>query len=96
MLKRIEVLHEDIFCIVINKSAGLAVQGGKGIGVSLDSILAGNWPQRPLLVHRLDRDTSGIILVAKTKQTAAFFSRIFNEKTSNHAPPIPHSPFPIP
>ena len=88
MLKRVEVLYEDSSCIVVNKPAGLAVQGGKGIGVSLDSILAENWPQRPLLVHRLDRDTSGIILVAKTKETAAFFSRIF---TNN-----PHSPLPTP
>jgi len=81
--KLLEVLYEDSSCIVINKAAGLAVQGGKGIGVSLDSILAENWPQRPLLVHRLDRDTSGAILVAKTRETAAFFSRIFNEK--NHS-----------
>ena len=75
-MKRIEVLYEDNSCIVVNKPAGLAVQGGKGIGVSLDSILAENWPQRPLLVHRLDRDTSGVILVAKTKKAAAEFSRL--------------------
>jgi 23S rRNA pseudouridine955/2504/2580 synthase len=71
---------------VINKPAGLAVQGGKGIGVSLDSILAAraaaakaaaSGTQRPLLVHRLDRDTSGLILAAKTKEAAAGFSRLF-------------------
>jgi len=61
---------------VINKPAGLAVQGGKGIGISLDSILTQTWPQRPLLVHRLDRDTSGLVLVAKTKAAAAEFSRL--------------------
>ena len=77
-LKRIEILHEDDSCIVVNKPSGLAVQGGKGIGVSLDSILAENWPQRPLLVHRLDRDTSGVVLVAKTKAAAAWFSRLFS------------------
>jgi len=65
---------------VINKPSGLAVQGGKGIGVSLDSILSGTWPQRPLLVHRLDRDTSGLILVAKTKTAAQRFSRLLGEE----------------
>jgi len=52
------------------------VQGGKGIGVSLDSVLAQKWPQRPLLVHRLDRDTSGLILAAKNKTAAAAYSRL--------------------
>ncbi|MCL1837319.1 MAG: RluA family pseudouridine synthase [Treponema sp.] len=74
-LKPLDILFEDDCCIVINKPAGLAVQGGKGIGASLDSILAERYPQRPLLVHRLDRDTSGAILVAKTKPAAAWFSR---------------------
>jgi len=73
---RLDVVYEDSSCIVINKPAGLAVQGGKGIGVSLDGILAPGWPQRPLLVHRLDRDTSGLILVAKNKTAAAVYSRL--------------------
>jgi 23S rRNA pseudouridine955/2504/2580 synthase len=71
---RLDIVYEDSSCIVINKPAGLAVQGGKGIGVSLDSILAQSRPQRPLLVHRLDRDTSGLILVAKNKTAAAAYS----------------------
>ena len=66
--------------MVINKPAGLAVQGGKGVGVSLDTILAENWPQRPLLVHRLDKDTSGLILIAKSKATARKFSRLLGEE----------------
>jgi len=73
---RLDVVYEDSLCIVINKPAGLAAQGGKGIGVSLDSMLAESRPQRPLLVHRLDRDTSGLILVAKDKTAAAVFSRL--------------------
>ena len=76
MGKKIEVIYEDSSCIVINKPAGLAVQGGRGIGISLDSILTESWPQRPLLVHRLDRDTSGIVLTAKNKIAAAGFSRL--------------------
>ena len=77
VLKQLEIIYEDTSCIVINKPAGLAVQGGKGIGVSLDSILAKEWQHRPYLVHRLDRDTSGLILVARTKMAAAGFSDIF-------------------
>jgi 23S rRNA pseudouridine955/2504/2580 synthase len=73
---RFDIVYEDSSCIVINKPAGLAAQGGKGVSVSLDSILAQNWPQRPLLVHRLDRDTSGLILVAKNKTAAAVYSRL--------------------
>jgi 23S rRNA pseudouridine955/2504/2580 synthase len=79
-LKQLEIVYEDNLCIVINKPAGLAVQGGKGIGLSLDSILAQTWPQRPFLVHRLDRNTSGLVLVAKTRTAAAGFSRLLGGK----------------
>jgi 23S rRNA pseudouridine955/2504/2580 synthase len=80
VLKRIEVLYEDEYCLVLNKPAGLAVQGGKGVGVSLDGILAVHYRgDRPLLVHRLDKDTSGAILVAKNRDAAARFSRLLGE-----------------
>jgi 23S rRNA pseudouridine955/2504/2580 synthase len=71
----IPVLFENRFCFVLNKPSGLPVQGGEGIRVSLDSILSEKINPRPLLVHRLDRDTSGAILVAKTKEAAALFSK---------------------
>ena len=74
----IPVLFENDSCFVFDKPAGLAVQGGEGIKVSLDSILSENIPSRPHLVHRLDRDTSGVILVAKTKEAAAGFSLLFS------------------
>ena len=77
---RLDVIYEDSSCIVINKPAGLAAQGGKGIGVSLDSILTQSRRQRPLLVHRLDRDTSGLILVAKDKAAAAAYSRLLENR----------------
>jgi 23S rRNA pseudouridine955/2504/2580 synthase len=80
-LKPLDILYEDSFCIVINKPAGLAAQGGKGITVSLDSILTQTRSERPLLVHRLDKDTSGLILIAKTKAAASAFSRLLAEKT---------------
>jgi len=76
-LKEIPVLYEDSCCMVFNKPAGLPVQGGEGIKVSLDSILSEKIKPRPLLVHRLDRDTSGVILVAKTQKAAGDFSAIF-------------------
>jgi 23S rRNA pseudouridine955/2504/2580 synthase len=84
-VKRIEVLYEDSRCLVLNKPAGLAVQGGRGIGVSLDRILAEHFTPRPLLVHRLDRDTSGLILAAKTRDAAAGLSRLFGEAESRRA-----------
>jgi 23S rRNA pseudouridine955/2504/2580 synthase len=81
-VKRVTVLFENDDILILNKPAGLAVQGGKGIGVSLDSILAEEYTPRPLLVHRLDRDTSGVILTAKTPHAAARFSRLFAEGRS--------------
>jgi 23S rRNA pseudouridine955/2504/2580 synthase len=68
------VLYEDDNCMVLNKPPGLAVQGGEGVGVSLDSLLAEAYKPRPLLVHRLDKDTSGLILAAKNREAAGFFS----------------------
>jgi 23S rRNA pseudouridine955/2504/2580 synthase len=76
-VKHIEVLFENDRCLALNKPAGLAVQGGEGVGVSLDSLLAAERSPRPLLVHRLDRDTSGVILVAKNREAAALFSALF-------------------
>ena len=76
VMKRVEIVYEDNSCLVINKPAGLAVQGGKGVKVSLDAILAEIRSPAPLLVHRLDKDTSGLVLVAKTREAAARFSRL--------------------
>ena len=73
----IPVLFENDSCLVLNKPSGLPVQGGEGIRISLDSILSEKISPRPFLVHRLDRETSGIILVAKTKEAVRFFSRLF-------------------
>ena len=73
----IPVLFENEYCLILNKPSGLPVQGGQGVKVSLDSILSQSYSSRPLLVHRLDRDTSGIILVAKTKEAAGRFSVLF-------------------
>jgi len=76
VVKHLEILYEDNSIIIINKPAGLAVQGGKGVKSSLDKILAEIRTPPPLLVHRLDKDTSGVLLAAKTQGAAAMFSRL--------------------
>jgi len=75
-VKNLKILYEDDHCLVIDKPAGLAVQGGKGVKSSVDMILAEIRAPAPLLVHRLDKDTSGVLLTAKTKEDAALFSRL--------------------
>ena len=80
-MKNIEILHEDDRSIIINKPAGLAVQGGEGVKSSLDKILAEILKcSQPLLVHRLDKDTSGVLLAAKGRENAALFSRLIASK----------------
>ena len=74
------VLHEDKDLFVLNKPSGFAVQGGTKTHVHLDGLLMGLGKQlgeRPLLVHRLDRDTSGIIVIAKRRAVAAALGKLF-------------------
>jgi 23S rRNA pseudouridine955/2504/2580 synthase len=77
-MKQIKPVYENEYCMVFSKPAGLAVQGGERVGASLDSILAQRFTNRPFLVHRLDKDTSGLILTAKTREAAAAFSSLFS------------------
>lgn len=79
-MRNIEILHEDNYSIIINKPAGLSVQGGKGVKTSLDKILAEIRSPPPLLVHRLDKDTSGLLLTAKGREAAARFSFLLGDK----------------
>jgi 23S rRNA pseudouridine955/2504/2580 synthase len=76
------VVYEDKTLIAINKPAGLAVQGGSKTTRHLDGLLEafGKGDQKPRLVHRLDKDTSGIMVVAKTAQSAKSLSRIFQTR----------------
>jgi 23S rRNA pseudouridine955/2504/2580 synthase len=76
----IPILYEDEDVFVLNKPAGLAVQGGKGVTCSLDSLLAKHFSPRPLLVHRLDKDTGGVLLVAKHKAAAALFTKVIGQR----------------
>jgi len=77
------LIAEDAHALVFNKPAGLAVQGGSGVTRSLEDLLAvfaKSNGKRPRLVHRLDRDTSGVIIAARTKPAAAFFSEAFAKR----------------
>lgn len=77
------VLFEDRHLIVLNKPWGLAVQGGSGTYRHIDGMLeamADEKGERPRLVHRLDRDTSGVLLVAKTRKMAADLGEIFRSR----------------
>lgn len=80
---RAMILYEDRDLFVLNKPYGLAVQGGSGTTRHIDGMLA-SMPnergERPMLVHRLDRDTSGVLLVAKTRPIAADLGAIFRSR----------------
>jgi len=72
------VIHEDAEILALNKPAGLSSQGGRGQVHTLDELLwafARPGKARPRLIHRLDRDTSGVILAAKTKPAAGFLGK---------------------
>jgi 23S rRNA pseudouridine955/2504/2580 synthase len=79
------ILYEDDDVLVLNKPFGLAVQGGTGTRRHIDGILAGmvdRFGDRPRLVHRLDRDTTGVLLVAKRRDAAAKLGRIFQTRSA--------------
>jgi 23S rRNA pseudouridine955/2504/2580 synthase len=77
------VLYKDEDVLAINKPAGLAVQGGTGLDRHLDDMLDAlrfGSPERPRLVHRLDRDTSGVLLLARHVRAAAALADAFRRK----------------
>jgi 23S rRNA pseudouridine955/2504/2580 synthase len=79
------ILFEDDWVVVLNKPFGIAVQGGTGTRRHIDGILAGmedRFGARPRLVHRLDRDTTGVLLVAKTRAAAAQLGRTFQTRSA--------------
>lgn len=84
-IKGAAVLFEDDEILAIDKVSGLAVQGGSGVGVSLDVLLARARSPAPLLLHRLDRDTSGLILAAKTRAAAAKYSVLLRGMDKRYA-----------
>ena len=79
------ILYEDADVVVLNKPAGLAVQGGSGITRNVDDMLEvmrDAKGQKPRLVHRLDRETSGCLLVAKTRFAATALTGSFRHRSA--------------
>jgi len=77
------VIHRDDHVIVLNKPPGLAVQGGSGTEKHIDGMLDAlrfGFEQRPRLVHRLDKDTSGLLLIARTGQAAKRLAESFRDR----------------
>ena len=79
------VIHQDANAFVLNKPPGLATQGGTKTNQHLDRLLdglAGEEEGRPKLVHRLDKDTSGALLVARNARAAGHFAKAFSGRTA--------------
>lgn len=78
------ILHNDDDIVVFNKPAGLAVQGGTGIRKSVDKMAQALFPYDKIsLVHRLDRETSGVLVVAKNQRAAQSLAAAFQAKTAH-------------
>lgn len=79
------VLHRDRDVLAINKPAGLATQGGTGTKTHVDGALDGlkfDAPDKPRLVHRLDKDTSGVLLLGRSQQAARRLAEAFRAKSA--------------
>ena len=79
-MNSIPVLYEDDEIYVINKPAGLSVQGGQGVKHSLDNDFAQQVGAKVYLVHRLDKDTSGLMIVAKSPFAASKWTKLISSK----------------
>ncbi|MBQ7127663.1 MAG: RluA family pseudouridine synthase, partial [Alphaproteobacteria bacterium] len=78
------IIHNDDDIVVFNKPAGLAVQGGSGIRKSIDKMAAALFPYDKIsLVHRLDKETSGLLVVAKNQRAAQHLSAQFQNKDAH-------------
>nr|MBQ0091376.1 RluA family pseudouridine synthase [Candidatus Enterousia merdequi] len=78
------IIHNDKDIVVFNKPAGLAVQGGTGIKKSIDKMAAALFPYDKIsLVHRIDKETSGLLVVAKNQKAAQDLSLQFQNKTAH-------------
>lgn len=77
------VIHRDADLIALNKPPGLAVQGGSATSEHLDRLLDAlkfDAPERPRLVHRLDKDTSGVLLLARSREAASRLGRCLKHR----------------
>ncbi|MBO9714483.1 RluA family pseudouridine synthase [Sphingomonas sp.] len=79
------VIHKDAAALVLNKPPGLATQGGTKTHDHVDGLLDAlqfEAEGRPKLVHRLDKDTSGALLLARSARAAAYFAKSFSGRTA--------------
>ncbi|MFT6559667.1 RluA family pseudouridine synthase [Sneathiella sp.] len=79
------ILHMDDDVIVLNKPAGLPVQGGSGQTRHIDGLLDGlrfDYDERPRLVHRLDKDTSGVLVIGRTRLATKHLTEAFKQRTT--------------
>ncbi|SBV34251.1 Pseudouridine synthase [uncultured Sphingopyxis sp.] len=79
------LIHRDASAIVLNKLPGLATQGGTKTDQHVDGLLDAlkyDAPVRPKLVHRLDKDTSGALLIARSPRAAAWFAKSFSNRSA--------------
>ncbi|MBN2545863.1 MAG: RNA pseudouridine synthase [Spirochaetes bacterium] len=82
--KLVEILFQNNEIIAVNKPSGIAVQGGEGIKTTILDIIEKQEGFKPYLVHRLDKDTSGILLMAKSSQFANKFTNMFKEESGKY------------
>ena len=76
----IPIIYENDEIIIINKPSGLAVQGGQGVVHSVDRVFAEQVGYKIYLVHRLDKDTSGLMVVAKNPVAAGKWTKLIGSK----------------
>jgi 23S rRNA pseudouridine1911/1915/1917 synthase len=86
----LDIMYEDEYIVAVNKPAGMVVHPGSGnkqgtmanaLLFHLDSVSAGTAKERPGIIHRLDKETSGVILAAKTDEAHTAFSVLFSERS---------------
>ena len=75
-MKDLSILYEDDEILLVNKPSGTAVQGGAGVSHPLDEELPKQLGYKVYLVHRLDKETAGILIVAKNPKAAARWTKL--------------------
>ncbi len=78
--RALNILYLDSLIAVVEKPAGLPVQGGAGVSISLVEILSAQLKAKIFPVHRLDKDTAGILVTALSKDAAFLYSKYFSKK----------------
>ncbi len=79
-MNKLEIIYQNEDIYIINKPSGLATQGGEGITHSVDTLLAQQVGQKIYLVHRLDKETAGLLIVAKNSKSASIWTNLIASK----------------